>query len=204
MDWVKDGATVVQALAVCVASYAAYRGLTTWRRQLIQGRKIELAEKVLVAVHRTAEAIKGARHPVAWSTEGKTRPREKYETEDDKRRLDGYYVAVERMNKMQDVFSTLNALRIEAQVHFGGAVLEPIRALLEVRRDIDFASQMLIWHLRDDPHPDDENWNKDSRREYERVIWSMGTKKYPDEINDRIDGAVLDAENILMPFLKEN
>lgn len=68
LDWVQAGTAIVEMIAVVVASGIAGFGITTWKREHLGKRKIEVAEQTLALFYETRSIFNAIRSK-AYSTE---------------------------------------------------------------------------------------------------------------------------------------
>ncbi len=130
-------AGMVTALAAAFAAFQAWKGLSTWRHELIGKRKAELAEEVLSGFYQTADAIKSIRSPLSFPEhESKDRERTKTETEDQTKALDAHYVPIARIEKRSEFFSDLLAKKYRMKALFGDEVDIPFNTLNKILNDI--------------------------------------------------------------------
>ena len=111
--------SIIQSVAVVIASGVAVYGITSWRREAKWKRKYELAEEVLSLFYECKEKIAMIRSPFSFTTEGKTRKRREGETPEESERLDSAYVFIERYEQNKEPFSKLQALKFRFMTIFG-------------------------------------------------------------------------------------
>jgi hypothetical protein len=193
----KDVANLLQALAVTVAAIAAIYGINAWRRQLIGGKRAEVAEKALVAFYEARDVLQEARSPASFGNEGKTRPRQEGETEAQAGRLDALYAPAERLISQREFFMTLNASRYRFAAYFGSETAAPFLAVLRLRNRVLLAVRMLVTTDLARAPPD----LVQQIRRWERDIWLVGDER--DEITREIEQAVEQIETVCRPVLEE-
>lgn len=189
---------MIQAAGVIFAAALGWRGITTWRRQLIGRRKAEVAEQALTASYRIREAFDFIRSPAAFGGEGETRERDGNESEGETRLRNTAFVPVERINKAGETFTELQKARLLCKVYFGDAAEQPFVKLLGVRSKVIVAARMLSMTAQDRAF----GQFKDRKivREWEAVIWDLGTD---DQYKQAIAQAVAEIEAICAPHLKD-
>ncbi len=193
-DWVTALANVCIACAAVFAARQGIRGLNAWRAEAVGKRTMELAEEVLADFYQAQEIIDEARIPVSFGDEGRTRQDADWETEDDKRTLNAYFVPAERLSKAGEFFAQLMARRYRFLALFGQEAAKPYDELFNIRREILGAVRMLfVTHQqrREGTLPQD-------RKKWEETI---GWVSEEDAISRRLVGAVGEIEKICRPII---
>jgi hypothetical protein len=166
----KDVAIVIQALAVTIAAFSAVFGINAWRRQLIGGKRAEVAERVLTAFYEARDIFASARLPASFAGEGRTRERAPGETEDQARSRDAYFTPAERLIASREFFMALNASRDRFIAYFGHDAAGPFATILQVRNRLLISARMLgMTTRRDDGRLDYTQWER-----WEADIWDLG------------------------------
>lgn len=126
--FVKD---VVVAISAATATFFAYKGVDTWRKELKGKSEYELAKDVLLAVYQVREAFKCVRNPFIMTYEypeemthanGHLKSEKNYEGMQ--------HVYQERWKKMTIAFAALEDKNLEALVEWGSehqAIINPLR-----------------------------------------------------------------------------
>jgi hypothetical protein len=167
----------LQAISLAIAALSAAYGFNSWRRQLIGGKKAEVAEKLLVSFYEVRDVIDAARHDpfrfdperhrFAFQGEGKERTR--HPADDPEKDLtNSYWAPAERLYKAE-IFSTLNASRYQAIAFFGEQVSVPFETVRIVRERIIVSAQMLVTRLHRNYFDSEEGARK--KQLWERNIW---------------------------------
>lgn len=190
-------ASVIQTIAVVIATTVAVLGIRSWRRELLGKRRSEIAEQAIVAASSVRDAFAYVRSPFGFSNEGRTRNREDDRNTDLSETLDQDFVPIERMNKFLDEFSQLKSAKLLCQAHFGEEAAEPFDELFTIRSEIIGAARfrMMI-------SGSNRQYNERTNELYiqkENIIWDQQEE---DEINPRIEKAVSNIEKYYREFLK--
>jgi hypothetical protein len=185
-DCVTALANVGLACAAIFAARQGIRGLNAWRSEAVGKRKMELAEEVLADFYQAREIIDGARIPVSFGGEGSTRQKTDWETEDDTRTLNAYFVPAERLAKNGEFFSQLMAHRYRFLAVFGQQAAKPYDELFNIRRDILLAVRMLYMTHQQRREGDLQQ----NRRKWEETIGFALSEEDP--ISRRLASAVED------------
>ena len=190
-------ASVVTAVMAIVGVCVAARGLNKWRAETIGKRKAELAEEVLADFYQARDIINAARSPGGFSHEGATRQKAEWESEEDTRNLNGYFVAYERLRNKEEFFAQFYARRYRFMAHFGLEAGKPYDELHKIYAEIVVAVQMLISSHRQGDHSSlpqaRETWRTS-------IGWGMPDQ---DMIPGRLDRIVEAIENICRPAIQE-
>jgi hypothetical protein len=116
---------ILQDIAVIIASCTAIYGISSWRREFVGRRRIELSEEILVLFYEARDAIRFMRSPLGYVGEGGSRPFKEGELADEKEIRDQAYVLVERFNKREEIFSKIQASRYRFMAQFGNEAAQP-------------------------------------------------------------------------------
>lgn len=192
---IKDVTDIVQAIAVVAVAIPAFKGLTTWRDQLIGGKKIELAEEALTLAYTLQGVIEWARHPASFGGEGEDRQGRDQEPEARRRLNDSYYSRISRLSEHDEDFARLRLARMRFRAYFGEQGQNELAAFGITRNKISNAVGMLINRAGGEAYP------QDLRERYQNTIWDMSTEDEPDEIRQEINDAVVEMERICRPIL---
>ena len=175
--------TVIGALVV----------LVSWRIQLIGKRRFEFAEDALIAFSEAKEALAYVRNPFGYQGEGSTRERDKYETDQQQRHRDKYFVPIERLRKVNDRFSGLEKIQLLSRYHFGQEAYKAFQVLYDARAEVIVSAEML---MDEEPGTPLSEEIKSERRN----IYASGGKN--DEITSRIQLAQEKLEKICAKHFK--
>lgn len=197
-------AGIVEALSVAAAAVVGFLGLNAWRRQLVGGKKVQLAEDTLIAAHEVQNAIKWIRNPMGFSDEGSSREPERGESADVARTRNSYYIPLERLKKVEEKFEHLHRLRTRCHIHFRNEdVCSHLDELIHTQIEIAAAVHELIDMVGERELEDsaEAKENNARRKELNRVIRGLDTKSRPDEVSRRITATVDKIEIALGPYL---
>lgn len=122
----------------------AFLGFAFWRIQLIAQRRFAVAEEAIVAFMMASFALAWARNGASFEGEGVTRPRQENETEDERRQLDGYYTAIERLRASEQRFADLERISLLAHHHLGDDAYKAFETLGRARHKVTLSAGMLI------------------------------------------------------------
>src|SRR6478752_4989395 len=125
--------SIIQSVAVVIASATAIFGITSWRREAKWKRKYELAEEVLSIFYECSEKIMMIRSVFGHSLEGKTRKKNENESPEESQILDNAYVFIERYEREKESFIKLFTLKFRFMAIFGkesGESFDEIRKII--------------------------------------------------------------------------
>lgn len=200
-DW-ESIASIIESGAVFGATIVAVIGFNSWRRETKWKRKYELAEEVLANFYDAKERINIIRSPVGFSSEGSTRIKKENESEEETRRLNNAYVVIERYEREKEPFTNIRKLKHRFLATFGKEHSCPFEEILKIINEILYANYALHSDFRRETYRNEAHASIIVERiqKYESKIWS--NYREPDEINNRIDKAIGEIENICVNLLR--
>lgn len=189
--------SVVTAVTAIVGVSIAARGLTKWRTETIGKRKAELAEEVLADFYEARYVINYVRSPGSFSHEGATRKTADWETENDTRTLNMYFVTIERVTSKAEFFARLHARRYRFMAHFGLEAGRSYDEFHSIYAAISVAASMLI-----NTHQNrDQGSLPQNRIAWEATIgWAAPED---DKIPPRLDALIYAIEKICRQAIQE-
>jgi hypothetical protein len=191
------------AVAVGLAgTIVAWRGVSTWRAEMIGRRRAELAEETLARFYEARDHLAWVRNPLAFAGEGRTREPGAEEAENERADRDAYYVPVERITKKADFWASFDASRYRFQAVFGTLAAEPFDTVRNRRHAVTIAAGALIRHDRAHRHVGDRAVSVHNEKliaQWEDTI-GHGTSE-ADQIAADINAAVSAMEAICRPAI---
>ena len=191
--------SIVQGLIVSAAGVFALLGFNEWRRQLIGKRKVELAEQALISCYEVRDVFRWTRSRGIFRGEGDSREPTGSESDAVKRKRDAYFVPIERMTREKELFAKLNAHRYAFGAYFGTDAMKPFENIVALRQDILVSAQILMDMATDDDG--DIRSGDDSTMDLRNTL-GCGTRKRPDEIDDKLEAAISEIERLCKPILQ--
>jgi hypothetical protein len=186
---------ILQTISIIIAALAVAFSVTAWRRTELGKRRIELAEEAATLFYEIGPAINMIRSPVSWSTEGKSRERQKGESEAQAEARDRAHVVIERYNENAELFAKVHALRFRFRAYFGEEAYRPFSELDQVLREIIGATRRLarLWAL-DSSTMRPERVEEHDKRMFaaEAIIWQDSEE--PDPLTPRIEKLIADMD----------
>jgi hypothetical protein len=193
-------AGVATAVAAMLAAVFAYRGLCTWRDEMLGRRKAELAEEVLADFYQARDVFRLVRSPGGFSGEARDRPRENGEEEALSRDLDSYFVPIARLKYDRAFLSAFYAKRFRFRAVFDAAAEKPFLEMKEIDAQITSAANMLSRLAQVDATRGAAFRREQHYHTNEAIIWDQGEPD--DAINPKVDAAVKAIEIICRPAIE--
>lgn len=153
-------------------------------------------------MYRALEVFDHIRSPMAYAGEGGTRPKQEGETSEEAQERDTDFVPFERINNYQEYFQRVIDIRPSIKAVFGKDKAAPLDKLLEIRRNIVVAAQMINrlkgrnYFRTEEQHQE----HFDRIEKYQAVIWKGLSE--PDEIDEALAKAIAEMEVTAEPILR--
>jgi len=197
-EWLQAIGSIVESLGVAAGAVFAGIGVTTWRRQLLGKRKVEIAEEALVAAYRVREAFNVIRSPIIFEGEGETR--QKSEDEDAGLAIQrrAAFVPVERVNKFSEAFADLAKARLLVKTYFGPQAAKPFDDFFQARYDILVAASLFSEMAEEEVQG--KSVDAGEKRECRRTLYA-GSRE--DKLKPLIDRALKAIEDLCADQLNE-
>ena len=193
-------ANMITAMAAAFAAFQAWKGLSTWRLELIGRRKAELAEEVLSGFYQAFDTIKSIRSPLSFpEQESESRVRNQAETDDQTRQLDSYYVPIARIEQRSEFFSDLLAKKYAMKALFGNQVDVPFNTLNQTLNEKQNAASGM---MRSAQRPNGREFSDAMNQrweEWENIIWWSSED---DQIEINLLEAIEKIQTICGPILE--
>lgn len=188
---------VVKAIELGLATwgcYIAYRGLQTWREQILETPKIELAREIVEQFYNMKDLISRARCPfISYSPEEVRKYYEKSDLSEFQTGL-GYRLMI--LDTSIEQIQTFQRLRNKAKVYYSKEIEN---CFFEVNRIINHFKNACISLMREDPNQSlTEIYGKDLIKEFNDKIYEHGD----DAINTKLQEVINEVEYNLKPIYK--
>lgn len=141
--WIQVAQLITYAFGALTVA-VGFVGLTTWRRQILGARRIQLAERGLALFYEARDALSWIRNRGMISTELDAVARIDGEEEDEYLMRRGVMVGFKRYLSYGELFAKIDALRYEFAAVFGKDALEPFRLLKSATSSFIEAGKVLI------------------------------------------------------------
>lgn len=166
--------------------YVAWRALSTWREQVIDTPKIELAREIMESFYNVVDIIKGIRRNLRFLNSEEIR---KYFNQKDLTDIQcSCLEPVYEVQKNMDVFLRFEKLKNKAKVNYGNVLTEYFTDIIRIINDITDASEKLAYYVNKDKYEHIE--------ELKRTIY----QKENDEINQKLEQIIKEVEYNLKPL----
>lgn len=179
---------VVELVLTAVGCSIAYKALSTWREQVIETPKINLAREIMESFYTVVDIIKDIRRNFRETCTDEIRKYFKMEnlTEAQCTCLEPYYEIQQNM----DIFLQFQKLKNKAKVNYGNVLDESFHDIIDIINEIKTASRNLYKDC-------DKEYNAyDIIQENRNIIY----QSKDDDINKKLDKAIKTAEKHLKPL----
>lgn len=199
-------ATIAQAGAVLMASWAIISGIGAWKREFIGKRKIDLAQQVLAKFFEVQDAIAFIRNPFSSGNEGQSRQKAPTETAPETELLNRGYIVVERYQQKESVFVEFNTLKYKFMAAFGKETEQIFTDTNRALNSIFVSARMLATHYwqrqgRVHMEPDEFQKNLTEMHRHEGIFWD--TQSETDEIRQKLKSILDRLEIVTAPCFEE-
>jgi hypothetical protein len=201
--WMQAWAGFAQAGAIGFAAFKGAGAFKDWRRQKIEERRIDAAERILTLAYRVRRAIGAMRHPMMWIgplNEAEQKLRSKgvdldSEVEARRRRIIHSQAVFDRINSFQTEWDELAAITPVAKALFGDEVENALSELGRQRNVVAAAAESYV-----DDDGSDAEFSKKIRSDLWEALGEVG--KDTDEISKTITAAIGKLEGELLPSIR--
>lgn len=190
----------VTTISVVIAAASFVYGISAWRREFLGKRQIELAEEILALAYEIEEIISFIRSPFSNTSEGNTRKRQDYETEEETELLNRAYVVFERYSSHEEKFAKFRSMKFRFKATFGRDAGKPFEEIDKVMREIFASAHMLgshYWPRQGRVQMEQEEFQRhlDEMHRHEAVFWYQGEQR--DNIGPRVSSAIEGIEKVV-------
>lgn len=206
ISWTATGAmlsgwgSLAGAAAVVYAAYKAATTVQDWREKKVEERKLEHAERVLVATYKVRDAMRMIRSPMQHGVERKAaldelEKDESWATVPEDRRYQ-YVTAqvyIHRIRQSEDVWDELFNVLPLSKALFGEELEKAIEKL---------AHQRWITRVNVESLADDKGGDKDFMVKVRRELNSSDENKNDDDVSVAIKDAIRSIETVCLPLLR--
>jgi hypothetical protein len=178
------GWTQVLAIAALVlTSVVSWLGLRTfgkWRRETIEGRRIEVAVEALSLTYQSKWIFENIRAPIVYEYEYDDMPGISGESDDERARRGKYFGVMRRIERNGEFFKEVWRVQPRVMALFGADTEAIFREMHEARRQMEVSAGLLFQHFREEWHKQLTEDTKRLRHEQlEDIDWAeaSGGKK---------------------------
>ena len=193
----------VLSSAAVVGAYVAFRGLSTWRRQLQGGFEYELARRLLKNVYRVRDAVHAVRNPFMPASEMPPPPEsESFLYTAEMRRYYGVAEAYQRRwSKVDEAWIELKADLLEAEAVWGAEVHEKVKPFEALQREL--AHQIRTYLRSIDPRDSSETrLSLEGQLRKQRDIMYSSSESEKDVFSEDVKVAIRRIESFVKPHLR--
>ncbi|WP_291820881.1 hypothetical protein [Bosea sp. (in: a-proteobacteria)] len=167
------------------------------RHQAVFKRRFELAELLLADAYRYRSLMQFIRNGASFGSEGETRTPAPYESDNEKRQRNNYYVPLERIHAQDEFLSGMFARRTVAKALFGPEAEKAFDHFQMALHRVRSASGMLVEWTKDHDGVD-----KDLMKKLRNDIWEpMAEHNQANDIGQMVDDGVAVLEGLCKPVL---
>ncbi len=198
---------IAEFFSIIIASSAVIYGVNAWKREHVGKRKIELALQVIGKFFEVRDAFKYIRNPFAHNEEGKSRKSNPNESKDDAHLLDLGYIAVERYQNRESVFSEFNTLKYQFMAVFGKDTEHIFTRVNKSLNNIFASARMLATHYwkrqgRVEMDKDEAKRHLIEMYNHEANFWL--TSDHTDLIEVELDAIQVELERVTAGIFEES
>jgi hypothetical protein len=153
-------------ITICVAAFG-FRTFERWRREQLEERKIQFAIDALSLAYETEEIFKHIRSPMTSAVEYKDMPTTPGESDKDRRARGSDFVVLKRLAQQREFFERAWKLQPLGMALFGPETATTFSLLYGARKEIETASELLVWHR--------DGLNPESKARYRKIAFDYGT-----------------------------
>jgi hypothetical protein len=180
-------------------------GFRRWRRQEVEGRRIDTAIKALSIAYETKFIFDTIRSPMSFDYEWKDMPETPGETDAQRRQRGTFYAVGKRISAHKDFFERVYKLQPRCMAMFGREAEEIFMLMHKSRRAIEVSSQMLAWKVGQYEDHEAPDHNQAFYEQCRRDIWDVGEyQPEKDKVGKQLVKFRDRMENTFRPILGRN
>jgi len=138
--------TIAGLLLTATVSGLGLRTFAKWRREAIEGRRIEAAVEALSLAYHAKWIFENIRGPIVYEYEYEKMPERSGESDDSRGRRGKYFAVLERLQRNGEFFKSIWNIQPRMMALFGPDVEEIFLELHKVRRQIEVSAGLLYQH----------------------------------------------------------
>ena len=175
----------------------AWRGLTTWRKELRERGTYEVARRTLLSLYKVRRAIGGVRAFAFSSEEAADRPEGK--PGEDKNVEELIWIYMKQWELVAAAMDAFNADVLEAEVVLGGEIQERAVVLRRLARELLHNLRLHVADVRGDSG--ESRLPVEKQKEIENVVTSLGDDAETDPFGAELAKAIEALEQALKPHV---
>jgi hypothetical protein len=192
------------AITIAIA-VSGFRSFGRWRREQLEGKRIEVAIEALTIAYKTKFVFEHIRSVMASGAEWSDMPQLPDDTDDKRSRRGAFYAAFKRIERNKDFFDAVWELQPKFMAVFGPQAEITFLKLHRARRNIEVAAQMLFQNALDNERAERDDSTRKLYNELRGHLWAPMAKLSDkgDEVSVLLDEFKDELEAICPPLLKE-
>jgi hypothetical protein len=198
--------TITGFVITILIALGGFRSFGRWRREQLEGKRIEIAIEALTIAYKTKFVFGHIRSVMASGGEWADMPMAPDDNDDKRSRRGSFYAVFKRIELNKDYFDGVWALQPKFMAVFGPETENIFSKVHEARRNIEVAAQML-YQQAVEPYRHEER-DESTRKLYNELrghIWEgMGRlSEKGDEVGVAIEAFKVEIEKVCLPLLAE-
>jgi hypothetical protein len=182
--------TIVGLLLTGGVSAVGLRTFAKWRRETIEGRRIEVAVEALSLTYQSRWVFENMRGPIVYAYEYEEMANHPGENDDERARRGKYFAVLRRIERNSEFFKEVWRVQPRVMALFGAETEAIFREMHEARRQMEVSAGLLFQRFREERgRRPTEDLEKLRQQQLEDIDWAEASGA---ENGDRI-GAKLSA-----------
>ncbi len=183
--WWTQLLTITGLFITSFIAIAGFRSFSRWRREQIEGRKIDLALEALSLAYESKAVFGHIRSRVMYKGEGADVPEMVGESDEHKRQRQSFFAVLKRIESGNDYFVRIWALQPKFIAIFGEKTEEIFDQLHKARRDIESTASVMVFE--GEPFdPKDQAYNEELKG-YRTTIFGPMRRGDGDPVAEKLD-----------------
>lgn len=201
--WMQAWAGFAQAGAVVFVAYKGADAFKAWRRQKIEERRMQAAERILTVAYRMRRALSAIRHPMMWSGPLEAAEQKLLDkgysfagmSDGEKKKVVHAQAILDRIGGFSTEWDEMLEVTPLAKALFGAALESQLERLMRQRNMVAASAES---------YADDDGSDPAFTKQIRADIWeNLGTRnKSDDKIAAEIAEAISSVEAVLLPILR--
>lgn len=202
--YISETTAILSNVSVIIAAWAAFVGISVWKKEFLGKRKIELAEEIFILFYQVRDAIKHIRSPASFGGEGASVKAKLDNPEETAEIPDQVFVVHERYDRHKEIFSRLQSLRYRFTLHFPEEDTKSFDEIENIVREIFSSTRKytrIARVIRDSQNPDKEREKyRDKIQKCEDTFWLADEEN--ETITPRLDSIIAKIDKICKKTVK--
>jgi hypothetical protein len=191
--------TIIGMVITTIIAIAGFRTFGRWRREQIEGRKIELALDALSLAYESKAVFGHIRTRVMYKGEGADVPNKPGESPEHKQQRESFFAVLKRIEASNDYFTRVWKLQPKFIAVFGEKTEEIFDQLHKARRDIEATASVLVFE--DEPFDLKDPTYKNELRGYRTTIYGPMRRGEADPVAEKLDDFRKRLDDLCRPII---